>query len=128
MKLFSKNKWKKNDKERPELEKSIQSSINNRSLKNDLPRHSTPILDRNVLKLNNDLHHTISSNAKVDTACNFKDIPILEQWPTFSGEVEYNHMEFMKTIDIFKEEFNITDEYIPARLQSLFTKAAKKWY
>ena len=37
-------------------------------------------------------------------------------------------MEFMKTIDMFKEDFNIPDEYISARLHSLFTKSAKKWY
>ncbi|MBW0534388.1 hypothetical protein O181_074103 [Austropuccinia psidii MF-1] len=37
-------------------------------------------------------------------------------------------MEFMKTIDMFKEEFNIPDEYISARLHSLFTKSAKKWH
>ncbi|MBW0516343.1 hypothetical protein O181_056058 [Austropuccinia psidii MF-1] len=69
----------KSDKERWELKEYIQSSINNISLKNDLPRQSTPILDRNVLKLNNDLNHTVSSNAEVITACNFKDIPRLEE-------------------------------------------------
>ncbi|MBW0583094.1 hypothetical protein O181_122809, partial [Austropuccinia psidii MF-1] len=117
----------KSDKARLELKEDIQSSINNISLKNEFPRQSTPILDRNVLNLNNDLHHTISSN-DVETACNFKDIPRLEEWPTFSGEGEYNHMEFMKTIDMFKEDFNIPDEYISARLHSLLTKSAKKWY
>ncbi|MBW0552923.1 hypothetical protein O181_092638 [Austropuccinia psidii MF-1] len=81
-----------------------------------------------MLNLNNDLHHTISSNAEVETACNYKDTPTLEQWPTFSGEREYNHMEFMKTIDMFEEDFSITDEYISSRLHSLFTKSAKKWY
>ncbi|MBW0567794.1 hypothetical protein O181_107509 [Austropuccinia psidii MF-1] len=70
----------------------------------------------------------MTSNADVDTACNFKDIPRLEEWPTFSDEGGYNHMEFMKTIDIFKEEFNIPDEYISAILHSLFTKSEKKWY
>ncbi|MBW0476027.1 hypothetical protein O181_015742 [Austropuccinia psidii MF-1] len=118
----------KNDKARLELKEDIQSSINNISLKNDLPRQSTPVLDRNVLNLNNDLHHKILSNAEVETACNFKDIPRLEEWPTFSGEGGYNHMGFMKMIDMFKEDLSITYEYISARLHSLFTKSAKKWY
>ncbi|MBW0551305.1 hypothetical protein O181_091020 [Austropuccinia psidii MF-1] len=100
----------KSDKERLELKEEIQSSINNPSLKNNLPRQSTPILDRNLLNLNNDLHHTISSNAEVENSRNFKDIPRLEEWPTFSGEVEYKHMELMKAIDMLKEDFNITDE------------------
>ncbi|MBW0575153.1 hypothetical protein O181_114868 [Austropuccinia psidii MF-1] len=69
----------KSNKARPELKEYIQSSINNISLKNELPRQSTPILDRNVLNLNNDLHHTILSNAEVETDCNFKDIPRLEE-------------------------------------------------
>ncbi|MBW0544465.1 hypothetical protein O181_084180 [Austropuccinia psidii MF-1] len=116
------------DKARLELKGDIQSSIKNISLKNDLPRQSTPILDRNVLNLNNDFHHTIPSDAEVEAACNFKDIPRLEEWPTFSGEGEYNHMEFMKTIEMFKEDFNIPDEYISARLHSVLTKSEKKWY
>ncbi|MBW0510496.1 hypothetical protein O181_050211 [Austropuccinia psidii MF-1] len=114
--------------ERLELKEDIKSSINNILLKDDLPRQSTPILYRNVLNLNNDLHNTISSNAEIENACNFKYITALEEWPTSSGEGEYNHMKFMKTIDMFKEDFNIPDEYISATLHSLFSKPAKKLY
>ncbi|MBW0513805.1 hypothetical protein O181_053520 [Austropuccinia psidii MF-1] len=60
----------KSDKATLELKKDIQSSIDNISLKNELPRESTPILDRNVLNLNNDLHRTISRNGEVETSCN----------------------------------------------------------
>ncbi|MBW0501551.1 hypothetical protein O181_041266 [Austropuccinia psidii MF-1] len=112
----------KSDKARLELKKDIKSSIHHISLKNELLRKTTPIPDRNVFNLNNDLHHMISSNAEVEATCNFKNIPGLEEWPTFSGEGEYNHMEFMKTIDMFDKDLNITDEYISARLHSLFTK------
>ncbi|MBW0552601.1 hypothetical protein O181_092316 [Austropuccinia psidii MF-1] len=100
----------KSDKARLQLKEDIQSSVNNISLKNDFPRHSTPIIDRNVLNLNKELHHTISSNAEVENACNFKDIPILEEGTTFSSEGEYNHMEFMKEIYVFKEDLNIPDD------------------
>ncbi|MBW0520644.1 hypothetical protein O181_060359 [Austropuccinia psidii MF-1] len=86
----------KSDKARLELKEDIQSDINNISLKNELPRQSTPILDRNVLNLNNDLHHTVSINSERETACNFEDIPRLKELSTFSGEGEYNCMEFMK--------------------------------
>ncbi|MBW0543324.1 hypothetical protein O181_083039 [Austropuccinia psidii MF-1] len=37
-------------------------------------------------------------------------------------------MEFMNTIDIFEEYLNTPDEYISARLHSLFTKSENKWY
>ncbi|MBW0572098.1 hypothetical protein O181_111813 [Austropuccinia psidii MF-1] len=120
--------WENHEKERLELKEDIKSSINDISLTNDLPRQSTPILERYVLSLNNYSHHTVSSNSELETACNFKETPRLEEWPTFSGEGEYNHMEFMKTIYMLKEDFNIPDEYISARLHSLFTKSAKKWY
>ncbi|MBW0535655.1 hypothetical protein O181_075370 [Austropuccinia psidii MF-1] len=69
-----------------------------------------------------------SAKLEVEATCNFKDIPRLEEWQTLSGEGEYNHMELMKTIDMSKEDFKIPDEYISARLNSLFTKSAKKWY
>ncbi|MBW0555527.1 hypothetical protein O181_095242 [Austropuccinia psidii MF-1] len=118
----------KGDRARLESKEDIQSSIQDISLKNEFTRQSTPILDRNVLNLKNDLHHTVSSNAEVETACDFKDIPRLEEWPTFSGEGEYNHMEFIKTIDMLKEDFNIPDEYISSRSHSQFTKSQKKWY
>ncbi|MBW0539891.1 hypothetical protein O181_079606 [Austropuccinia psidii MF-1] len=100
----------KKDKERIQLKEDIQSSIKNISLKNEFPRQSTPIIDRDVLKLNNDLHNPIPSDREVETAFNFKDTPRLEKLPTFNGEGEYNHMEFMKKIDVFKEGLNIPYE------------------
>ncbi|MBW0578722.1 hypothetical protein O181_118437 [Austropuccinia psidii MF-1] len=57
-----------------------------------------------------------------------KDIPKLEEWPTFSGGGEYNHIEFIRTIDMLQEYFNIPDEIIVVKLHSLFTRTANKWY
>ncbi|MBW0509529.1 hypothetical protein O181_049244 [Austropuccinia psidii MF-1] len=57
-----------------------------------------------------------------------KDIPKLEEWPTFSGEGEYNHIEFIRTIDRLQEDFHIPDEIIVGKLHSLFTRTANKWY
>ncbi|MBW0466494.1 hypothetical protein O181_006209 [Austropuccinia psidii MF-1] len=84
---------------------------------------STQVIDRIVFTLNNDLHHTISRNAEVETAFNFKDITRLEEWPTISGEGEYNDMEFTKTIDMFKEDLSIPDQYISAISHSFSTKS-----
>ncbi|MBW0564964.1 hypothetical protein O181_104679 [Austropuccinia psidii MF-1] len=56
------------------------------------------------------------------------DIPKMEEWPTFSGEVEYNHIELIRTIDMLQEDFHIPDEIIVGKLHSLFTRTAKKWY
>ncbi|MBW0583706.1 hypothetical protein O181_123421 [Austropuccinia psidii MF-1] len=49
-----------------------------------------------------------------------KEAPQLKEWPTFTGEGEYDHMSFIKTIDILQEDYAIPDELITARLYSLF--------
>ncbi|MBW0503539.1 hypothetical protein O181_043254 [Austropuccinia psidii MF-1] len=57
-----------------------------------------------------------------------KEVPQLKEWPTFTGEGEYDRMSFIKTIDMLKEDYAITDELITERLHSLFEKSAKRWY
>ncbi|MBW0561769.1 hypothetical protein O181_101484 [Austropuccinia psidii MF-1] len=52
----------------------------------------------------------------------------MEEWPTFSGEGEYNHIEFIGTIDMLQEDLHIPDEIIVGKLHCLFTRTAKKWY
>ncbi|MBW0521040.1 hypothetical protein O181_060755 [Austropuccinia psidii MF-1] len=47
---------------------------------------------------------------EMEPAFNFKEITRLEELPTFSSEGEYNHMEFMKPIDILTEDINIPYE------------------
>ncbi|MBW0478606.1 hypothetical protein O181_018321 [Austropuccinia psidii MF-1] len=75
-------------KARIESKEDIQSSTYHISLNNELPRQPTPILYRNVLNFNNNLHHKVSRNAEAETACHFKEIPRLEEWKSFSGEGE----------------------------------------
>ncbi|MBW0573104.1 hypothetical protein O181_112819 [Austropuccinia psidii MF-1] len=57
-----------------------------------------------------------------------KEAPQLKEWPTFTGEGEYDHMSFIKTIDMLQEDYAIPDELITAILHSLFEKSAKRWY
>ncbi|MBW0578704.1 hypothetical protein O181_118419 [Austropuccinia psidii MF-1] len=57
-----------------------------------------------------------------------KEAPQLKEWPTFTGEGEYDQMLFIKTIDMLQEDYAIPDELIIARLHSLFEKSAKRWY
>ncbi|MBW0564593.1 hypothetical protein O181_104308 [Austropuccinia psidii MF-1] len=56
-----------------------------------------------------------------------KEAPQLKKWPTFTGEGEYDHMSFIKTIDMLQEDYAIPDELITERLHSLFEKYAKRW-
>ncbi|MBW0556962.1 hypothetical protein O181_096677 [Austropuccinia psidii MF-1] len=57
-----------------------------------------------------------------------KEAPQLKEWTTFTGEGEYDHISFIKTIDILHKDYAIPDEFITARLHSLFEKSAKRWY
>ncbi|MBW0517986.1 hypothetical protein O181_057701 [Austropuccinia psidii MF-1] len=57
-----------------------------------------------------------------------REEPQLKEWPKFTGEGEYGHMSFIKTIYILQEYYAIPDELITARLHSLFEKSEKRWY
>ncbi|MBW0590660.1 hypothetical protein O181_130375 [Austropuccinia psidii MF-1] len=57
-----------------------------------------------------------------------KEAPQLNEWPTFTGEGEYDHMSFIKTINMLQEDDSIPDELITSRLHSLFEKSDKIWY
>ncbi|MBW0504911.1 hypothetical protein O181_044626 [Austropuccinia psidii MF-1] len=87
-----------------------------------IPRHSTPFTEEKPF-VKGSLTSFLGENA-----ISAKDIPKLDKWTTFSGEGEYNHIEFIRKIDIFQEDFHIPDEIIVGKFQSLFTRTAKKWY
>ncbi|MBW0559002.1 hypothetical protein O181_098717 [Austropuccinia psidii MF-1] len=86
-----------------------------------MTRHSTPF-DEEKRSVKGSFTPLLGENV-----VSFRDIPKLEEWPTFSGEGEYNHIEFIRTIDML-QEFNIPDEIIVGKLHCLFTRTAKKWY
>ncbi|MBW0513111.1 hypothetical protein O181_052826 [Austropuccinia psidii MF-1] len=87
-----------------------------------MPRYSTPFTEERI-SVKGSLTPFLGENP----IC-AKDIPKLEEWPKFSGEGEYNHIELIRTIDMLQEDFHIPDEIIVGKLQSLYTRAAKKWY
>ncbi|MBW0591812.1 hypothetical protein O181_131527 [Austropuccinia psidii MF-1] len=87
-----------------------------------MPIHSTPLTEEKR-SAKGSLTPFLGENV-----ISSKDIPKLKEWPTFSGEGEYNHIEFIRTIDMFQEDFHIPDEIIVGKLHSLFTRTAKKWY
>ncbi|MBW0571960.1 hypothetical protein O181_111675 [Austropuccinia psidii MF-1] len=55
-----------------------------------------------------------------------KEAPQLKEWPSFTGECEYDHMSFIKTTKML-QNYAIPDELITARLPSLFEKSAERW-
>ncbi|MBW0567233.1 hypothetical protein O181_106948 [Austropuccinia psidii MF-1] len=57
-----------------------------------------------------------------------KEVPKLKEWPHFSGEGEYYHLEFIRGIYMIKEDFKLPDRLVAARFNTLFTKSAHRWY
>ncbi|MBW0506666.1 hypothetical protein O181_046381 [Austropuccinia psidii MF-1] len=57
-----------------------------------------------------------------------KEVPKLKEWPHPSGEGEYDHMEFIRGIEMIKEDCKLPDRLVTARFNTLFTRSAHLWY
>ncbi|MBW0489586.1 hypothetical protein O181_029301 [Austropuccinia psidii MF-1] len=57
-----------------------------------------------------------------------KKVPRLKEWPHFSGQGEYDHMEFIRGIEMIKKDFELPDRLVAARFNTLFTRSAHRWY
>ncbi|MBW0564929.1 hypothetical protein O181_104644 [Austropuccinia psidii MF-1] len=57
-----------------------------------------------------------------------RKVPKLKEWPHFSGEGEYDHMEFIRGIDIIKEDFKLQDRLVTAGFNALFTRSDHRCY
>ncbi|MBW0540672.1 hypothetical protein O181_080387 [Austropuccinia psidii MF-1] len=57
-----------------------------------------------------------------------KKVPKLKERPHFSGEGEYDHMEFIRGIDMIKKDFELPDILVTARFNTLLTRSAHRWY
>ncbi|OAV89838.1 hypothetical protein PTTG_07170 [Puccinia triticina 1-1 BBBD Race 1] len=49
-------------------------------------------------------------------------------WPTFSGNGEYDHLRFVRWIDTAKNDSHIDDEVIVLKLLTMLTGSALSWY
>ncbi|MBW0500843.1 hypothetical protein O181_040558 [Austropuccinia psidii MF-1] len=50
-----------------------------------------------------------------------KEVPKLQEWPHFSGKGGYDHMAFIRGIDMIKEDFQLPDRLVTAIFNTLFT-------
>ncbi|MBW0573729.1 hypothetical protein O181_113444 [Austropuccinia psidii MF-1] len=114
----------KGDSERQKLKDEIIENVEpiNKNYVPHMPQNSTPLTEEKT-SVKGSLTPFLGENL-----ISVKDIPKLEEWQKFSGEGEYNHIEFIRTIDMLQEDFHIPDEIIVGKLHSLFTRTAKKWY
>ncbi|MBW0576748.1 hypothetical protein O181_116463 [Austropuccinia psidii MF-1] len=98
------------DSERKKLKEEIIAQVeqihNNYESNPHIPKHSTPLTEEK-LSVREGLAPFLGENV-----ISAEDILKLEEWPTFSGEGEYNHIEFIRTIDMLQKDFHIPDEII----------------
>ncbi|MBW0465702.1 hypothetical protein O181_005417 [Austropuccinia psidii MF-1] len=57
-----------------------------------------------------------------------KEVQKLKEWTHFSGEGEYDHMEFLRGIDMIKEDLEFPERLVTAIFNTLFNKSAHRWY
>ncbi|MBW0491644.1 hypothetical protein O181_031359 [Austropuccinia psidii MF-1] len=57
-----------------------------------------------------------------------KEVPKLKERPHFSGEREYDHMEFIRGIERIKEDFELPERLVTAIFNTLFTRLGHRWY
>ncbi|MBW0518493.1 hypothetical protein O181_058208 [Austropuccinia psidii MF-1] len=114
----------KSDSERQKLHNEIIENVEqiHKNYKPHIPRNSTPLTGEKP-SAKRSFFPFLGENP----ICT-KNILKLEEWTTFSGEGEYNHIELFRTIDMLKEDFHIPYEIIVGKLHSLFTRTAKKCY
>ncbi|MBW0470596.1 hypothetical protein O181_010311 [Austropuccinia psidii MF-1] len=106
-----------------------------------LPRMSTPLNQNEgsrisnppVLKVENSQLKTVFSTyfhslQLLMGQALFKEVPKPKEWPHFSGEGEYYHMEFIIGIYMIKEYFELQETLVRAIFNPLFTRSEHRWY
>ncbi|MBW0581734.1 hypothetical protein O181_121449 [Austropuccinia psidii MF-1] len=97
----------------------------------DMPKLSTPFSHiRSPVKPKEEIKNPFITDLSQqdNNQVLMKEEPQLKEWPTFTGEGEYDHMSFIETNDMLQEDYTIPDELIASRLHSLFEKYPKRWY
>ncbi|MBW0543492.1 hypothetical protein O181_083207 [Austropuccinia psidii MF-1] len=86
------------------------------------------LLDVENSKLKNSFSTSFHNLEQLMGQACLKEVPKLKEWPHFSGEGEYDHMESIRCIDMIKEEFVLPDRLVTAMFNTLFTKSAHRFY
>ncbi|MBW0583807.1 hypothetical protein O181_123522 [Austropuccinia psidii MF-1] len=110
-------------------------------LLNTLPIMSSPLNQNEGKRIPNpQVLHIENSQLKNESSTSFhnleqlmsqallKEVQKLKVWPHFSGEGEYDHMEFIRGIYMIKEDFEVQERLVTARFNTLFTRSAHRWY
>ncbi|MBW0531562.1 hypothetical protein O181_071277 [Austropuccinia psidii MF-1] len=112
------------------------SKINDiEKLMHTLPRMSTPlnetggtgiynpqVLDLENSQLKNEFSTSFHNLNPSMSQALFKEVPKLKEWPHFSGEREYDHLELIIGIDMIREDFELPERLVKERFKTLFNR------
>ncbi|MBW0566122.1 hypothetical protein O181_105837 [Austropuccinia psidii MF-1] len=85
------------------------------------------VLDSDNSQLTNKFSTSFHNLEQSTGQAPFKEVPKLIEWPHFSGEVEYDHMQFIRGIDIIKEDFELPERLVTARFNTFLNRSAHRW-
>ncbi|MBW0491069.1 hypothetical protein O181_030784 [Austropuccinia psidii MF-1] len=104
---------------------------------NTLPRISAPLnQNEGIIISNPQVLYAENSQLKNEFSTSFhkfepsmgqallKEVPKLKEWPHFSVEGEYDHMDFIRGIDIIKEVFEFPDRLATEIFNTFLTRSA----
>ncbi|MBW0512783.1 hypothetical protein O181_052498 [Austropuccinia psidii MF-1] len=93
------------------LDKIDEANLNISKLSTPFSHIRTPFKLKE--EITNLLISDLSHREKIKSS--IKEAPQLKEWPTFTGEGEYDHMSFIKTIEMLQEDYAIPYELITSR-------------
>ncbi|KAI9620967.1 hypothetical protein KEM48_007896 [Puccinia striiformis f. sp. tritici PST-130] len=97
--------------------KTVVETENNNPPSRDLPPHQTPLI-----KEEDDRGPRLTEKEVG------KLLPPLTEWVTFSGEGEYDYIEFIQYCDLILETYWAKEDIVVVRLPRLFKGVAKVWW
>ncbi|MBW0517537.1 hypothetical protein O181_057252 [Austropuccinia psidii MF-1] len=100
-----------------------------------LPGMSTPLnqnegtrIPNTNLQLRNEFSTSFHNLEPLMGQALLRKVPKLKEWAHFSGEGEYDHMEFIRVIEMIKEDSELPDRLVTARFNTLFTRSDYRCY
>ncbi|MBW0464089.1 hypothetical protein O181_003804 [Austropuccinia psidii MF-1] len=96
---------------------------------NEGTRDSNPIvLDLENSQLKNEFSTSFYNLEPSMGQAHMKEVQKLKEWTHFSGEGDYDHMEFIRVIDMIKEYFELQERLVTEIFNTLFTRSAHRWH
>ncbi|MBW0485137.1 hypothetical protein O181_024852 [Austropuccinia psidii MF-1] len=96
---------------------------------NEVARIGNPqVLDVKSSQLKNEFFTSFHNVKPSMGQALLKEAPNLKEWPHFSGDGEYDHMEFIRGIGMTKEDVELPERLVTARFNILLTRSANRWY